>query len=150
MDNNKIISTLNNLIETCKDGQEGFRTCAKNIQHPELKEFFISRALLCGRSADELQQLVLTYGGDPETSSSVSAAMHRRWIDIKTSLMTDNEEAVLDECERGEDVALENYRDALDEDLPLDVRSVVERQFEGLLENHDQVKMLRDQYQLQK
>ena len=29
MNNDKAISTLNNLIETCKDGEQGFRTAAE-------------------------------------------------------------------------------------------------------------------------
>jgi uncharacterized protein (TIGR02284 family) len=52
---------------------------------------------------------------------------------------------VLDECERGEDIAMNNYEEALEEDWPLNLRSVIERQYEGLRTNHDQVKRLRDQ-----
>ena len=35
---------------------------------------------------------------------------------------------------------------ALQKALPADVRQVVERQYQGVLRNHDQVKMLRDQF----
>jgi uncharacterized protein (TIGR02284 family) len=55
-----------------------------------------------------------------------------------------DDEAILNECERGEDVALKSYRKALEKDLPMDVRSVVERQLQGVQRNHDQVKALRD------
>ncbi|WP_410343130.1 PA2169 family four-helix-bundle protein, partial [Thioalkalivibrio sp.] len=50
-----------------------------------------------------------------------------------------------DECERGEDVAKESYQEALENQaLPPDIRAVVERQYKGVLRNHDQVKALRD------
>jgi uncharacterized protein (TIGR02284 family) len=145
MTNDEIVSNLNDLIETCKDGEEGFRTCAKDIQNPALKEFFITRSMDCAKSAHELQQIVIQYDGDPETRSTVAGAMHRRWIDFKTALMGKDEEAVLDECERGEDIALNNYEEALEEEWPLNLRSVIERQYQGLRTNHDQVKHLRDQ-----
>lgn len=144
MDNDAAISVLNDLIETCKDGEEGFRTCADDIKQPQLKSLFIKRAQECATSAQELQQLVRTLGGDPETSSSVAGALHRRWVDLKSLVTGQDEEAILNECERGEDVALKNYREALGKDLPPTVRTVVERQYQGVQRNHDQVKALRN------
>ena len=144
MTNEDIINTLNDLIETCKDGEEGFRTCAADIRNVELKEFFIARSMDCAASAEELQQIVIGYDGDPETLSSIAGAMHRRWVDFKSAIMGKDEEAVLDECERGEDIALNNYEEALEEDWPLNLRSVIERQYRGLRDNHDTVKRLRD------
>src|SRR5678810_541401 len=32
MTNENVIDTLNTLIETCKDGEYGFRTCAENVK----------------------------------------------------------------------------------------------------------------------
>jgi uncharacterized protein (TIGR02284 family) len=146
MDNDEVISTLNDLIETSKDGEEGFRTCAEDIKDPQLKTLFANRAMGCASAAAELQQLVRTYGGDPERSSSLGGAIHRRWVDIKSAITGRDDKAVLAECERGEDIAVSSYRSALDKRLPADVRSVVERQFQGVLKNHDEVKRLRDQY----
>jgi uncharacterized protein (TIGR02284 family) len=146
MNNDEVISTLNDLIETSKDGEEGFRTCAEDIGDPQLKTLFSNRAQSCAMAATELQQLVRTYGGDPETSSGLGGALHRRWVDIKSAIMGHDDTAVLKECERGEDVAVASYRKALEKNLPVDVRAVVERQYQGVLQNHDQVKRLRDQY----
>ena len=56
-----------------------------------------------------------------------------------------SDQAILDECERGEDVALSRYRKALKHgELPATVREVVERQMAGVQANHDQIKALRD------
>lgn len=146
MNNDDIISTLNDLIETSKDGEEGFRTCAEDATNPQLKTFFSNRAQSCAAAVVELQSLVRSYGGDPETSSGLGGAIHRRWVDIKSIITGKDDKSVLNECERGEDIAVTSYRRALDKSLPPEVRSVVERQYQGALKNHDQVKSLRDQF----
>lgn len=145
MDNDDVISTLNDLIETCKDGEQGFRTCAEDIGNAQLKTFFSSRAESCAKAASELQQEVRALGGDPEKSSSVSGTLHRRWVDIKTTITGKDDEAILNECERGEDVAKKSYANALEKALPAGIRTMVERQYQGVLRNHDQVKQLRNQ-----
>jgi uncharacterized protein (TIGR02284 family) len=145
MDKDEVISTLNDLIETCKDGEAGFRACADDITNPQLKSLFENRAQGCAKAAVELQDLVRSYGGDPETKGSVSGTLHRRWVDVKSAIAGHDEQSVLSECERGEDVALRSYRSALDKTLPVEVRAIVERQYQGVLRNHDEVKALRDQ-----
>ncbi len=89
---------------------------------------------------------VRSYGGDPETSSGLGGALHRRWVDLKSLVTGKDDKSILNECERGEDVAVRSYRTALEKNLPVDVRSVVERQYQGVLQNHDQVKRLREQF----
>ena len=118
MDNKDVISVLNDLIETSKDGEKGFSECAEDVKEPRLKSFFTQRSQDCASAAAELQQLVRGLGGDPETSSSVSGALHRGWVDLKSLLTGKSEEAILNECERGEDVALKAYRDAAATELP--------------------------------
>lgn len=145
MDNKDVISVLNDLIETSKDGEKGFRTCAEDIKRAELKSLFLSRAQGCNEAAAELQQLVRSLGGDPETSTSVGGDLHRRWVDLKSLVTGKDDEAILNECERGEDVAKKAYSKALEKDLPVTVRNVVEKQYQGVLRNHDQVKALRNQ-----
>lgn len=144
MDNKDVISVLNDLIETSKDGEKGFSECAEDVKEPRLKSFFTQRSQECAGAAAELQQLVRGLGGDPETRSSVAGALHRGWVDLKSVITGKSEEAILNECERGEDVALKSYRKALEKDLPSDVRIVLEKQLQGVQRNHDQVKSLRD------
>ena len=143
-DNDDIISTLNDLIEVSKDGEEGFRSSAEHVDEPQLKTFFLRRSHEVATSVQELQDLVRALGGEPASSTSLGGALHRRWIAIKTALTSNDTVAVLNETERGEDVALAAYRKAAEKDLPTHIRFVVVRQLEGAKRNHDQVKQLRD------
>jgi uncharacterized protein (TIGR02284 family) len=141
-----IVSVLNDLIETSKDGEKGFRKAAEDTKDASLKQLFTGRADDCTRGATELQGVVQRLGGKPETGGTVGGALHRGWVDVKSAVTHRSDHAILAECERGEDVAKKNYRDALDKDLPADVRAMVERQYQGVIQNHDKIRDLRDQY----
>lgn len=143
-------SMLNDLIETSKDGENGFRSAAEDAKSAELKATFLRRAEDCAKGASELQQLVSRMGGNPEQGGSVAGAMHRGWMDLKAKVAHRDDLAILEECERGEDVAKAKYRKALDASLPDDVRAVVQRQYDGVVSNHDAVRDLRDRYRLKK
>ena len=145
MSNDDVIDELNTLIETCKDGEYGFRTCAEHVKSEQLRRVFTSRADECRQGATELQSLVSRLGGKPDSGSSVSGTVHRGWVNVKGMLTGDSDLAALNECERGEDAALERYRDAIKKSLPDDVAAVVQRQYEGVKRNHDQIRTLRDQ-----
>jgi len=142
-----IAHVLNSLIETCKDGQEGFRSASEDVSNPALKSLFSELSIERGRFCSELQRLVGTLGEDAESKGSVSGSLHRGWIDLKASLSSGDEHAVLSECERGEDSAVAEYRDALDHDeLPESVRDVIRRQYLAVQEAHDRIRDLRDAY----
>jgi uncharacterized protein (TIGR02284 family) len=146
MANDDVIDVLNDLIETSKDGEYGFKTCAERANDPQLKQIFSRRSADCAKGAQELQALVAQCGGKPEQRGSAAGAMHRGWVSVRDAVSGSSDQGVLDECERGEDLALASYRKALKQELPPQVRQVVERQMTGVQANHDQVKALRDQY----
>ena len=139
-----ISSVLNDLIETCKDGQKGFQHATENVKEPRLRQLFQRLALQRGQFATQLQTLVRALGEDAETSGSAAGAMHRGWIDLKSAISSNDEKAILAECERGEDSAVAQYRSALECELPSDIRAVVISQSGAVKESHDEIKALRD------
>jgi uncharacterized protein (TIGR02284 family) len=144
MDRNDVVDTLNKLVETCKDGEYGFRTCAEHARSSELKQFFARRAQECTTAAQELQSLVVRFGGSPDTSGTATGALHRGWVAARGTVALNDDKAMLNECERGEDAAVARYRSALEKQLPPEADEIVRRQFQGVQRNHDEVKRLRD------
>lgn len=144
MDSKKVISTLNDLIETCRDGQTGFKDAADNVKSPDLKSFLNQVSMERAQFVGELQTEVRKLGGDPENSGSTVAAIHRTWIDIKGTLTGKDDHSILSECERGEDSAVDAYKDALKLGLPANILSTVERQFQSIKQAHDRVRQMRD------
>lgn len=142
-----MVSTLNSLIETLKDGQEGFRQASEAVKDSALKTLFSEYSLQRAKFAGELQNEVIRSLGDskPEDSSSVAGAMHRAWINLKSALTSGDDHAVLAECERGEDSAVAEYKKAMEDDtLSSPLRDIVSRQYTEVKAAHDRVKMLRD------
>jgi uncharacterized protein (TIGR02284 family) len=145
--NNEAISTLNNLIETCLDGKNGFNSAADGAQNAEYKRLFEQYAQQRAQYVGELQGEVRRLGGDPQNTGSVAGALHRGWIDIKSAVTGKDDHAILEEAERGEDSAMRNYQDALGQPLPPETQTLVRRQYQAIQEAHNRVRSLRDRTQ---
>ena len=146
LDNDDVIEILDDLAECSKDGEYGFRACAEQAERADLKSTFLQRADDCRSAAQELYAQIRSLGGKPDEGGTTAGALHRGWVAVKATLSTYDDKAVLEECERGEDSAVAQYRKALKENLPAGIRQLVERQAQGAQRNHDQIKMLRDQF----
>jgi uncharacterized protein (TIGR02284 family) len=142
--NDDVISLLNSLIETCKDGEQGFKEAAEGVERSDLKSTFYEYSQQRSQFAGVLQGLVRSLGGDPESGGSISGAMHRGWINIKSAVTGQDEAAILNECERGEDVAKEAYEAALQTSLPANIEDVLRQQSQGVQAAHNRVKELRN------
>lgn len=144
MNRDDVIPTLNELIETCKDGEEGFLACAQKVTNPMLKSFFEEKAQRCATGAVQLRDKVRELGGNPESGGSTAGSLHRGWMHFKSSLVGMDDDSILAECERGEDAAKEAYERALKRDLPPDLRRLVEVQYREVKANHDRVRDMRN------
>lgn len=139
------MKVLNDLIRTSEDGEKGFKAAAERAEDASLKSLLQDRAMTCHTAATELQSLVRSLGGKPADSGSLAGAAHRGWVKARAAV-GDNNIAVLEEVERGEDVAKAAYAKALDADLLPEAMQVVDEQYQGVLRNHARVRDLRDQY----
>src|SRR5258708_35202271 len=141
----EVISTINGLIETLKDGEKGFKEAAEAVKDPQLKSLFQEYAQQRSRFATELQTQARNLGeSDPEKTSSTAGAMHRAWINLKSAVTSGDDKAILSECERGEDSAVHEYQEAMQDGLTGPAREIAARQFTEIKSAHDRVKQLRD------
>ena len=143
--NKEAISTLNSLIETLKDGQEGFRQASEAVKDSQLKTLFSEFSLQRSKFAGELQSHVMQMGeSSPEDSSSTAGALHRAWINMKSAITSQDDHAILAECERGEDSAVAEYKKAMEAELPSPAHDMISRQYTDVKAAHDRMKALRD------
>lgn len=137
-----VIATLNDLIETCRDGINGFQTAAEGVSSPIAKEVFLSRVHLIQKGLGDLDAAVQRLGGEPTDHGHPTAPMHRAWINIKSAVSDGDDKAIIDEVVRGEEVAVKHYREALAKPLPADVRAMVEMQERGTELNLERARAL--------
>jgi uncharacterized protein (TIGR02284 family) len=139
------ISTINGLIETLKDGEKGFKEASEAVKDPQLRSLFQQYSQQRHRFASELQAQARTLGeSKPEKSSSTAGVMHRAWINLKSAVTSGDDKAILSEVERGEDSAVHEFQDAMNDGLTGHVREIVSHQFTEIKSAHDRVKNLRD------
>jgi uncharacterized protein (TIGR02284 family) len=142
-----VVKVLNNLIETCFDGANGFRTAADGVSEDRLKALFTDFSRQREQLATELQSEVTRLGGQPSDSGSVAAAAHRGWINIKSVVTGKDDSAILAECERGEDVAVDEYEKALQAQMPEETALIVRRQYATVKAAHDRVRELEKSHE---
>jgi uncharacterized protein (TIGR02284 family) len=135
--------TLNDLIQTCKDSQQGFLDAAHASKDSNLKAIFLELSQQRSMFAGELQQEVTRLGGEPEKTGSTAGALHRGWVDFVGRITGNSDPGVIKEVEREEDSASKTYEKAMQAELPLDLRKTVARQYRFVLESHDRIRSLQ-------
>ncbi len=142
MDTERVISILNGLIETVKDGEQGFKTAADGLKDPQVTSLFQQYSRQRAEMARELQAEVRRLGGDPEKSGSVAGSLHRGWINIKSTVTGGDESSIIAEAERGEDAAKKAYEDALQQPLFTQTLALLREQSMKVHDAHDRVRSL--------
>jgi uncharacterized protein (TIGR02284 family) len=131
------------LLQTLEEGRDGFRRAAELVKDHSLKTLFEGLSAERQEMFDELAAYSPANGND--ASLSMTGAIHRGWIHLKASLASDDDHAILAECERGENYAVNEFRKALEKKLPAGALATVESISARILAVHNQVRELRDQ-----
>ena len=139
------ITVLNNLIRTTLDSYKGFTDASEDAGNRH-NQFFSQMAQERSQVASQMQAQVAALGGDPEDSSSYTAAAHRGFMDLKQAVMGESDQAVIEEVERGEDYIKGKYEVALqDEELSPATRQVIQQAYQSIRRGHDQASALKHQ-----
>jgi uncharacterized protein (TIGR02284 family) len=141
--NEDAISTLNNLSAIARDGVNGMKSAAEAAKNASLKTTLQQLARERDSIFNELQNAVRSLGGDPEQSGTMSGAVHRGWMSLKEMVSASNDKALLEECERGEDVAKKAFNEATAQSLPAQALTIVRKGSEQVQNSHNQIKSLR-------
>jgi uncharacterized protein (TIGR02284 family) len=126
---------MNHLIETCRDAEQGLRLAAERVTDPSLKRLFNEMSAQRAAFANELLPHAQRLGGNAAGDGTATGAIHRRWIDLKSTVLH-NDHAVVAEVQRGESVALQAYFEAVNGMLPPDARDLVQHQCDELSDAH--------------
>ncbi|HEY7351960.1 MAG TPA: PA2169 family four-helix-bundle protein [Terriglobales bacterium] len=136
---------LQNLIETCRDGETGYLHAASLARDSELKNYFQQQSLERARFRVELTDAITRLGGpDPDTSGSSAAVLHRAWFELKDDF-GGGDHTLLESVEQGEDSAKASYENALHAQFPAGIEELVRTQYASVKTAHDRVRRWRDE-----
>ncbi len=138
------LGVVKDLIETCRDGQNGYLHAASQVENAELKNFFDEQCLERGRFALELEDASNGLGEvEASDTGTVAGVAHRAWFELKGDL-GGGDHAILVSVEQGEDRAQQAYEEALKAALPESLLNIIGEQYASVKATHDRVRAWRD------
>lgn len=137
------VKTLEGLISILEDGKLGYTNAAEHVENPAMKTDFLEYARERALFIIELQDEINKLGKSTDTSGGGPlGALHRTWIDIKSSFTGGDTEAIINACVTGEEAAIEKYKMALEDNhLEYNQISVVSKQLNSIQNTLSQIKM---------
>jgi uncharacterized protein (TIGR02284 family) len=142
---NKSIDVLNELLQKNYEAEKGYRNAAEKVTNIRLKDFLLQNADTRQGFAIELAEEILEQGGNPVSETSTLSDIHRSWINFKSSIASNKDEAVIEECIRGEEAALNDYNKALKSTyLDKSSETILKEQREEILDSINELKGLEE------
>lgn len=146
-DFSKQINSLNSIITTLYDGENGFKEAAKEIENTALATRFQNLAEQRYNFGHEVKPLIKELGGTVDKGGSTLASIHRAWIDLKSVIASNDEAAILNECVRGEEKAQAVYQDVIDNGaLSPEAVGVLRRQQDYITASLNEMRRLSEAY----
>lgn len=139
--------TLNRLLQKNLDAEKGFRNAADDVKDEQLKSLFKGIALQKYDFAHELRTEIRNFGQSPTEGSSVLSDVHRSWMNIRSGLSLNAETTVLKEAKKGEETAVEEYREVLKEhNFPPSTESVLLKQKDAFKTTIKRIEELQEHF----
>ena len=141
----EIVNNLQDLLEKNYDAEKGFTKAMKDAKNQNLKRFLQQQAAQRNRFVTELDQQIRSMNEQPKESGSLTGDLHRTWIDIKSSVAGNTDEAVLEECIRGEKASWNEYEEKLqNKNFPSNIAGILRNQATEIHNTLNRVKTLED------
>ena len=137
------LGTLETLTTTLIDSINGYRDAAENADGTRFQEIFRRNADDRSRVVEELRGEIRRLGGNAPDDGSFLGATHQRFLDLKAAITGRDDQAIINEVERGEDYLKEKFEAALKVDMDPEARTVVERAYQSVRQGHDQISSLK-------
>ena len=138
------LTVLKTLTDTLADSVNGYREAAQHVDSAEFKQMFTELGDERSQVLSDLDAELGRMGASADRDGTTMGTLHQRWLDFKASITGNDDKAVINEVERGEDYLKAKFQTAMDSDaLDGNVRGIVERAFASVREGHDRVSALK-------
>ena len=138
------LTVMKTLTDTLADSVNGYRDAAQHVDSAEFRAMFTELADERSQVLSDLQSELTRFGASADRDGTTMGSLHQRWLDLKASITGNDDKAVINEVERGEDYLKEKFEAAMASDaLDGSFRGVVERAYGSVREGHDRVSELK-------
>jgi uncharacterized protein (TIGR02284 family) len=137
-------TALKDVIGICRAAEQGFRGAANSVKTPTLRNMFEQYSIQRGEFANELLHAGRSLGLEVDNPLGLTGMLHAGWMELKGALTGHSERQILEECERGEDMSLKTYRQALNMNINPELRAILQRQAADVETGHTHIRSLRD------
>lgn len=140
-----LVDNLQELLQKNYDAEKGFKKALEDCNHQNLKGFLKHQAVKRNRFATEIDKIIRDLDEKPNESGSATGSAHRTWIDVKNAFTGKGDEAILEECLRGDKASIDEYEEKLKKnDFPAKIESVLNKQLDEIKETRTKVKSLEN------
>lgn len=143
----KMGEELNLLLTRTYDAEKGFENAADQVKSERLKAFFKQKASERYTIGHELKKEIKTFGQEIDKGGSTLGTLHRAWMDLRSKITSDNEEAILEEVINGEKKAIDDYRSLIENnELPSTTKLLLQTQMAKIEDGLAVIKKLEEVY----
>ncbi|AXO80906.1 PA2169 family four-helix-bundle protein [Olleya aquimaris] len=143
--NQEVVSSLQDLLQKNYDAEAGYKQVMTKTDNEPLKNWLQQKALQRNTFATELDYQIRKHNAEPKASGTIKGDLHRGWINIKSTLSADTDEALMEECIRGEKASIKEYEDQLENfNADTEIQTIVQSQLTTVKSALNTVKRLED------
>lgn len=149
MDTNRsaTVLALNDLVKINKDRFAGYQKATELTKNEELKTMFQLFAMESSKNINELTDEILKISGQTVDHISLPGKFYRAWMDMKVLFLHNADGSILSDCEYGESIALEAYKEIEDENIfimDLHLNTLLKTQKKRILEGLSTIQRLKN------
>jgi uncharacterized protein (TIGR02284 family) len=140
------VDALTDILKLHNDRIQGYEMAINDTDDVDLKALFSKYAEQSRTMVSELTTSIERAGGEVPDSTTFLGQLHKAWMELKSSMTTNDRHSILNSVEQGEDAILEAYQEAVKDDnvVLMSVRTTLLQQQEQILQAHNHIRALRD------
>lgn len=141
----ELVHLLSRLLEKNYDAEKGYKKAIEHADRREIKKFLKDQAVRRNHFATEIDKEIHMLNEHPKSKGdgSVVGNLHKLWMDFRTAITKKDDEALLEECLRGEKASLKEYEKDIEKKfLPTRIKLMLEKQRDYIKETISEIRRL--------
>jgi uncharacterized protein (TIGR02284 family) len=110
-----IVEKLNDLLSRNYDAEAGFKLASEKVENSVLNDYFKRNRVMHRKFGEEIKNMIVKLNGEIDKGTSLEGDAHRAWLNFKAAISSNTDESLLEECARGQKVAMDDYQNAIEE-----------------------------------